>query len=268
MQPHLVVLDIDGTLLHTGVPLAEETIAGVAALHTAGHQICIASARPEASVEVLRERLDVPAEIIAYNGAVVRRAGGGLVSEITFTISPHLATELASFVARGQTAIEIYLADGRWWGFGDADLVAAEEEATWIRTDATAVSVTPAELEGLRVHKFLCDGEDLEQVYAAVSEIWGLHITQSGTHLHDIWHEDAGKGNALRSLVAEVGIEMERVISVGDSDTDVPMLMVAGAGIAVEPCSQRAREVADVTAQGAGSAALFEAIGGVIDRHG
>ena len=78
--------------------------------------------------------------------------------------------------------------------------------------------------------------------------------------LNDIWHVDSGKGNALVALGKALKIPLADVLAVGDSDTDVPMLMAAGTSIAVLPGAPDARAAATHSVRGAGSTELFKLV--------
>ena len=44
----------------------------------------------------------------------------------------------------------------------------------------------------------------------------------------------ANKGNGLQWLAGHLGISMEQVMALGDSDNDITMLRMAGLGVAME----------------------------------
>jgi hydroxymethylpyrimidine pyrophosphatase-like HAD family hydrolase len=53
------------------------------------------------------------------------------------------------------------------------------------------------------------------------------------------------KGSGLRTLCDLLGVEIGRVIAVGDSDNDIPMLRAAGLGVAMGNANARVKAVAD-----------------------
>ena len=61
----------------------------------------------------------------------------------------------------------------------------------------------------------------------------------------EIFCKDAGKGSALKILAENLGIEMEDVISIGDSDNDKQMTLMAGLGLACENACDSLKKVAD-----------------------
>ena len=55
-------------------------------------------------------------------------------------------------------------------------------------------------------------------------------------------NRDASKKNALARLCADFGIPAERVLAIGDSRNDVPMLRWAGIGVAMGNALPEVRE--------------------------
>lgn len=258
--PRLVVFDLDHTLLLTGSRITPEAAAGVAALARDGLTVALASARLDESMAVVNRAIGDPVHRISYNGALTTLADGTVVREVGFTVTAELGAVLARFTEQGTT--NLYLDDGRWLAIGRPEAIAREEHDTWCVASSHAASATAGELEGLRCRKILCEGPDelVADLDAAVARMPGLNLTHSGMGLHDIWSASSGKGNALRALCEALGISPDEVIAAGDSDTDVPMLDLAGTSIGILPCAARVREVADHLVEGAGSEALFATV--------
>ena len=160
--------------------------------------------------------------------------------------------------------MNIYLADERWLAFGESARIDREEHDTWMAASSRSDSLAADEVAGLHALKIMCDASDVAEVEAAVAQLNDVRISHSGNGLHDIWPAASGKGAALSALAATLGVGMDQVLAVGDSDTDVPMLELAGMSIAVQPGSPAARVAADLTAEGAGSTDLFRAIRRVV----
>jgi hydroxymethylpyrimidine pyrophosphatase-like HAD family hydrolase len=77
---------------------------------------------------------------------------------------------------------------------------------------------------------------------------WPLHFK------YETWGEfqecavtgaEATKENALKQLCTRLGIRADRVLAIGDSRNDVPMLQWAGLGIAMANALQEVREQID-----------------------
>ena len=60
-----------------------------------------------------------------------------------------------------------------------------------------------------------------------------LRIVEADEYNLEIFHKDAGKGNALMRLAQHLGIDPAQTMAVGDSDNDASMIRAAGLGLAM-----------------------------------
>ena len=61
----------------------------------------------------------------------------------------------------------------------------------------------------------------------------------------EIFFKDAGKGSALKILAQKLNMELDDVISIGDSDNDRQMTVMSGLGLVTENGCDSLKEVAD-----------------------
>ena len=71
MQRHLIVLDLDGTLLTDEKVISEKTKKTLLQAKDAGHEIMIATGRPYRSSEMYYKQLGLQTPIVNFNGAFV-----------------------------------------------------------------------------------------------------------------------------------------------------------------------------------------------------
>ena len=60
-----------------------------------------------------------------------------------------------------------------------------------------------------------------------------LYVTTSMPEYLEFLHPQVSKGNALRALAEQYGVAMDQVMAVGDLLNDLPMIEMAGVGVAV-----------------------------------
>ena len=72
-----------------------------------------------------------------------------------------------------------------------------------------------------------------------------IYAANSYGTLLEIFHKDAGKGNAILQLASALGIAKEAVIAVGDTGNDISAVQAAGLGLAVENATEPLKAVAD-----------------------
>ncbi|MGW8956806.1 HAD-IIB family hydrolase [Paenibacillus sp. NPDC055715] len=91
----------------------------------------------------------------------------------------------------------------------------------------------PLDVEIYNVLCFSFDQAKLNRGRERYREFPGLNMVISLDRNFEVEHKDASKGNALRYLADHLGISMEEAATVGDSYNDIPMLTMAGKGIAM-----------------------------------
>ena len=91
----------------------------------------------------------------------------------------------------------------------------------------------------------------------------------SGTQIEKVFSErtslecsakGVNKGSGLEALCSELGIEPAACIAVGDAENDLPMMRVAGLGVAMGNAHQRVRKAADRIVAGNDENGCAEAI--------
>lgn len=71
-----------------------------------------------------------------------------------------------------------------------------------------------------------------------------IYVTSSVSHLLEIGHKDAGKGNTLLYLMDYLGVDREETMAVGDGDNDISMLRAVRHGVAVRNGTKACRDAA------------------------
>jgi len=229
----LIALDLDGTLLNSAVKVSERNADAVKRALDAGVKVVLATARWYLLAKRNAERLGIDTPLICNNGAVVKRPQDG--DEL---LHLHLDQELA----RDVTA----LADEHGW-----ETFTTIEDTTYMRMRP---GIIPEKLPaGLRVSEHQAEEAARAQptavlVYGdeAVNEIsqrflpafdgranFSLNRPVGLPHYVILTHPDAGKASALEIVCDDLDVPLSEVMAMGDSESDLEMLRLAGLGIAV-----------------------------------
>ena len=73
----------------------------------------------------------------------------------------------------------------------------------------------------------------------------GLSITRTHVWLVEATAPGVDKGSALRKLCQILGVDPKRVLAIGDSENDIPMMQAAGFAIAMGNATEHVKAVAD-----------------------
>ena len=228
----MVVTDVDGTLVQPDKSLAPSTAAAAHRLAAAGIPLGIVSARPTFGLHVLAQALSLDGLLAGFNGGVVATPDGTAIARRL--LSPdavHAALDL--FARRGISA----------WLFTETEWLATDPNGPRIPLERHTIGVDERIVPSLAAFADqcgkvvgVCDDEPL--LAATEQELQALlgttaNAKRSQTYYLDVTHPEANKGNAVRILAGQLGIDVADVAVLGDMANDLPMFAVAGFSIAM-----------------------------------
>lgn len=229
IDPWLVALDIDGTLMHEDGIVSPRVIAEVQRVRDAGHEVMLATGRSVSMTLPVLERFQLtPRYVVCSNGAITlgrdedALTGYSRVAVDSFDPSGVLAT-IRESLSDASYAVEDEEGFFRYTGFfPDSALGALSEKVPFERLadyPATRVVVISPEHE---IEDFL-----------SIVEKMGLHkVTYNvgWTAWLDIAPDGVNKATALERVRDWLDIPRSRVIAVGDGRNDIDMLRWASEG--------------------------------------
>ncbi|WP_019516367.1 Cof-type HAD-IIB family hydrolase [Sphingomonas sp. Mn802worker] len=228
----LVVSDIDGTLVDKDKKLTDATIAAVKRLRDRGIAFTVISARPMSGIQPLLEPLKLDEDVGAFNGGIVFRRDGTIVSH--HTIDADVARGVIEMVADEQVDT---------WVFADDQWFATDGEGPHTKSERVSSNQEPvirADFDDLldRADKitFVSDDEDrLRALYERAHGRYGEQATiaQSQTYYLDVTALAANKGDGVAALARSNGVDLSDTAVIGDQRNDLPMLRRAGLPIAM-----------------------------------
>ena len=230
----LIALDLDGTLLNSALRLSERNAEAVRRALDNGVNVVLATSRWYGLAKRTADRLGIDTPLVCSNGAVIRWPQDG--SEL---LHLRLDQEVAHDVAA--------LGDERGW-----EMFTTIEDATFMRARPGAI---PERLPGgLRI----CDrqAEEVARGQPTAMLVFGQEaveeISQRLLPAYDgrakfslnrpvnlpqyvvLTHPDADKASALEMVCREMDVPLSDVMAMGDSESDLSMLNLAGLGIAMD----------------------------------
>lgn len=250
MKYKIVATDLDGTLIGSDLKLSEENRKAIKELSEKGVLVVPATGRAVSAIDsdyILPEMK----YIISTNGAAVfdRQTGG----KIFCGLSKELAAFVMSVVFKYDTHTIVHK-DGNIYG----DIKKASEYEKYHMNSSVVDVLTKScvfvegfeetilsegDVEG--VSSFFANEEDVKKCREELSANVDLSIVEGWNCNLEIFYKKAGKGNALELLAENLGLKMENVISVGDSDNDVQMVSMSGVGLATANACEKLKMVAD-----------------------
>lgn len=246
----LVASDLDGTLLGPDAEVSPRTVEALQAVAEAGVEIVVATGRSHWSAVPRLEHLGCIRWVICSNGATVYDF------EAREVVTRRLLTQ-AQVTAVVEGLGRAFPSAGFAWespsGVFHTDRFVANRRAI----DARFVPKASRPTRELRVgedeilklmvaHEALTEYDWLDAVAAHVPT--GLSTSTSGAAFVEVTAAEANKGDALRALCQQLGIDRAHTVAFGDHANDLGMLTWAGFGYAMANAAPRVIAAADATA--------------------
>ena len=246
----LLVLDVDGTLHNSHREISDATKNALIEAQKRGKTIAIASGRSIAGIRQTASAISLEeygGYVIAYNGTTVINCKTG---ECIYnqTLPADLIAPVYEEAAKLQVAIMAYRDSAK-------EIIVAGGVTGYVAADAAASCVTIRETEqfvkelSFPINKIFVSGEPdkMKEVERILQRKFGsvLNVFRSDPYYVELLPKYTDKGVAVDKLVKYMDITKERVMCVGDSNNDLPMLRYAGMGVAMGNASDRIKEQAD-----------------------
>ena len=247
---YLVALDIDGTLLDTGMDVPPITTRAVAAARAAGHHIVLATGRSLIGALPVARNLGLDGGwIVVSNGAVTARLnpdapGGYLLHEKrTFDVEPVVRLARAR-IPGVRVAVEVV-----GWGY---DVTHRFEPADV--NGAQRVVDRVEELWAARATRVILAGPDAPALVEPLRSL-GVTATPNAQNWVDVTAPGRSKATALDAVRGVLGVDPARTVAIGDGWNDAEMLRWAAHGVAMGHAPDRIK-------------ALARSVTGTIHEHG
>lgn len=264
--PYLVALDIDGTLLDTGMDVSPITARAVAAARAAGHHVVLATGRSLIGALPVAKNLGLDdGWVVVSNGAVTarlaREAPGGYVLHVQHTFDVGPVVRLARARIPGvRIAVEIV-----GWGYAvthefDRAEVNGEQRVVERADELWATPVTRAILAGPEVTSLVRPLRHL-----------GVTATPNAQHWVDVTAPGLSKATALDTIRGMLRVDPAHTVAIGDGWNDREMLAWAEHGVAMghapEPVKAFAKRVTGTIHEHGAATVLHALVEGTAPLH-
>lgn len=247
-QYKLIVSDFDGTLRGRGGDISEINIQAINDFDRAGGIFALCTGRMPSSILPYARKLHLRGLLASYQGAVIQDiASGEFVRD--GRIPWQDAAEICGHLQSLDAHIHVY--DGNIFYVNKDDSFRLwYERACSVRGVLTPFDISEVVREKkISPHKIIvvCPAEERENILADVTLHYGsrFYVTTSMENLVEIVMCGSDKGGALRYLASHYNIPLSQTIAIGDNYNDMPMILAAGLGVAVENGEEALKERAD-----------------------
>ena len=252
----LILSDIDGTILNDENVIDTGLKATIKKLRQKDVPFVLASARSPEGMKQIASELDVLDNPIAcYNGALVVKdlQDKNYTTILSHELNVAEVEKMFTILDQKFPEISINLYSGSDWYVKDVD--------KWVQMEADITKMNPIvkDLPALiaehtvPIHKLLLIGET-EQIQKALNYFKQLNFSDSSFYLSkpnylEITNSNVSKEKALRELAKTYDLDLENTMTLGDNFNDVPMLKMAGLGVAMQNAPVEVKKCANVVTE-------------------
>lgn len=254
----LVILDLDGTIqdLFAAGSASPRVQRAMAAVQATGIPLTVGTGRTLDYIRAHLGYLELRYPVITAHGGVIGDPRTGQIYAET-NIAPALAGPLLAWLDEQPIVTTLYVNDDaghthlyqNHWSTDPAEQAFHDHVFGGTRTLQPRFSDLLADPTSHPPMKFLSDSgpDPAADIFPLLKRTFGdqLYITRSHPRLVEGMALGVDKGNALRQLCALLKIDLDRVLAIGDSDNDIPMLAAAGYGVAMGNATPGVKAVAD-----------------------
>lgn len=250
----MIGLDLDGTTLRSDKSLSEHTKEVLERAIATGVHVAVASGRPHSCLPSCMREVKGLEYAVCSNGASIWHLGenrqiyhDGLTEEsvcrlIQISLQADLLME--AYINGEAYAPVVYLEDPVRYGCPPGS-------ASYFQTTRHPVGDIRAfmreHIGELDCLDFLIGSQRQRvEIRSALSELSGIYVTSSVPHLVEVASPRAGKANALAWLAGRLGIDRSEVLTCGNAENDVDMILWAGLGAAVSDSPPEVKAAADL----------------------
>lgn len=253
MRPHLIALDLDGTLLTDDKVITDKTARSIQKAKQQGHHVMIATGRPYRATEYYYHQLGLTTPVVNFNGAFVHHPRNSSWQTIHETLSLSVVKEVLeamqqfpwnNIVAEVLDDVYVHYHDDKVidnFKMGQPSVTTGDLHR-YLQDDPTSLLIQADEshVEAIQNH--------LSQVHA---EVVGNRLFNSPWgHVVEIFRSGLSKAAGLAHVAKWMDIPKERIIAFGDENNDLEMIEYAGHGVAMANSIDELISIADeVTTQ-------------------
>lgn len=234
-EKHLIVLDLDGTLLTDKKEISPRTKQTLLRLKQEGHEVMIATGRPYRSSAPYYQELGLTTPIVNFNGAFVHhplQASWGVYHQpLDISVAKDIVNACDDFgfhniIAEVRDDIYMHYHDQKlvnMFNVGNPNVTSGDLR-TYLEESPTSMLI---HTESSQVGKIR---QHLSEVHA---ELVDHRRWAEPLHIIEIIRSGLHKAVGLQRVSKYLDIPQKRIIAFGDEDNDLEMLDFAGTGVAM-----------------------------------
>jgi Cof subfamily protein (haloacid dehalogenase superfamily) len=261
MAIKLVAIDLDDTLLDSGLKISANCVRVIQEARKRGVLITLSTGRMYRSALPYAQQLGIDIPLITYQGAWVKNSK--TQEDIYYKPVPSdLARQVMQYFEEvgvhyhsyfhDELTMEVFTEEGQFY----AGLVGVKAKLV------PDLMAELAEHDAMKIMAITDNDKMIIKMEDDLKERFGtdLHITRSKPYFLEVMHREADKARALKVIAEHYGIARKEVMAVGDSYNDIAMIEGAGLGVAMGNSFKAVKDAADFVTMSNDEEGVAEAI--------
>jgi Cof subfamily protein (haloacid dehalogenase superfamily) len=246
---HLIVLDLDGTLLSNEKLILPRTKQVLTLLKEQGHEIMIATGRPYRSSEMYYHELNLTTPIVNFNGAFVHHPKNTSWGTYHTPLDIKVAKDIVEAI-QDYSFLNIIaeVRDDIYFHYHDEKLIDLFQMGKPKITTGDLRNFLQAAPTSLLIHT---EQQHVDSIRNHLSEVHAEVIEHrrwaDPFHVVEIVKTGLSKAVGIHRISHDLGIPKQNIIAFGDEDNDLEMLDYAGTGVAMGNAIAPLKSVANIT---------------------
>lgn len=247
IPPHIIAIDLDGTLLTDEKTIDAKTRKYLKKLDRQGHHVVIATGRPLRAIARYYDAISLRAPVVCYNGACVSHPKDETFPSKHFVFPKEVVKDI--YQAAGIDNIDNIMCETNkkiWLLKEDTDLAAFFwHDHMEITFGNILETLNEDPMTMIIKSNYRSDHTDM-LLYEAVKRHEHLRIRfWNRSNFSEIYYQHISKGHALEEIATYYGIKKEYTLAFGDAANDIEMLAMAGVSFAMKNGEEDIKRHAD-----------------------
>lgn len=227
-----LAFDLDGTLLNAEHVVSFRTKKAIQSLKEK-YQIALISARPLRSIKGISKEIGIGDFLVASNGAHIADSNGH--SLVYQALSVGIINTLINTLQQIPGLAYNFYEREQWFAFGDESKIA--QEVKILGFEPTIMNLSDLSKHSFEKLLIICDPNEentLIQTLQTEPKLFAeLNICFSKRGFCEVNLKSVSKGSALSFIAEKTNVPLIEWIAFGDAENDIPMIKVAGYGVAM-----------------------------------
>lgn len=250
-----IALDLDGTALQPDGTVSPRLMRALAQAADQEIEIVVVSGRSYTTIPEKIRNLSVLRYIVTSNGAAVYDNGEKIQG---WTLEKSSVERIMDLTAQSYRsgclsyeifrdgyayAEESYLKDPSVFGLSPHSCNYVQKTRKSVKSVTEFAEINRDRLDSINL--LIPDWHLYDQLKKQISKDAKVYITASSACRMEISHADSGKHRGLAYVLDRLHISSQKTVAFGDGDNDIPMLKLAGTGVAMANGTKECLQAAD-----------------------